>query len=686
MAYGVKYRIQYYRRYSGKQTTIDILEKDHISSAITELRAAEDPLTILFDGDPSNIYKPTIGSGAVIRIVETPLTLLGLFTDDPQKYMVRIFDGIANEDSDVSSDTDGKLIWQGFINAEIYSEGYSNPIATTIELNCNDGLALLDKIKYKTAADEYYEGTEDLAHIFQNIFGKLGIEFDRIFMNCDFSLTASPSLNTNLFDFLMSSNENFVDESGEPMSCRDVLNSIIGGLGLVMKFSGRDIHIIDPINLHDASKTKVYDISASYDTELASNELGGYLDISSQDVAWGLTGSVLDIEPAIDEAIVVYDPYTFTLYEYDFNKESNQTVEGTWSDMGAYWYNENVQFLNWIQGSANEAASIGLRETETGPPTYCLHMNDSQDYLTFTLPDYNSIVQDEFLQIRISFQVWVQTKDSSLNIFADDSTAAIIWQYKVPIIVRIGDLYWQGGNTWDVAASPQPMVVRQADVSESSVTHSQVNDRWTEGYVLVPLWNSGQRLFGNLKVYIFDELTTAVSEQVLPAINDEFVYHVLLKDFKIEIVNVQTGKIISNDRVKTKAVMSTNLTGKESTEIEVTSGTGLWGTSKAAYKTTLTDIPGIAKIEGLYRGTEATSHKTADLFLQSFQSQYKTPRIKIRGRLRVQDYLLDIRKYLIQDTNHMGDRAFYILNGEYHDREEMMDVEMIEVTGTRETI
>lgn len=685
MAYGVKYRIAYYRLQSGNQTTIDILERDYVG-AVTDLTAYGDPWRVTFEGTPDNIYKPTLGSGATLKVkVDTPFQLLDLFTDDPQKYMIRQFDGISDEDSDASSDAGGHLVWQGFVNAEIYNESYSNPLGDIVSINCNDGMVLLDKIKYKTASDEYYEGTVTVKEVLNNIFGKLGIEFTRVLTSNDLAVKPSPDLKVNPFLYLQIPNENFVDESGEPMSCRQVLDSIFGGITMVMYFQGRDIIITDPINLHDVTKGKSYTMS-TFDDEASSILLGGYLNLSNREITWGQTGSNVDVVPAVDEAIVIYNPYTFDKYEYDFNDAANHTVEGTFSDVGDYWYNEDVEFKDWTVGSSNTSATIGLKENEEDTPIFCLNLHDSQDYITLTLPNFNSVTQDDNLQLRISAEVWVQTKEDSLDIYASDDAAVIIWQYKVPLIVKIGDQYWNGTNNWSGVASVQPLVVRQENITEANVNYSQVNDRWTTGYMTVPLEASvvGDLISGNIIILIHDELTSDLTEQVLPAINDPYVYRVLLRNIKIEVIDKRTGKVVINESVKTKGFVSTNLTGKDSFTIETTCGTGTCGSSKGAFKTDQQTPAGI-NIVGLYRGTDTTAYNTSKLILQSFISQYKTPRFSISGVLDVHEHLMDIRKKLIKDTNR-GTRAYYILSGTYNDREETMEVLMIEVESTRDTI
>jgi hypothetical protein len=215
-----------------------------------------------------------------------------------------------------------------------------------------------------------------------------------------------------------------------------------------------------------------------------------------------------------------------------------------------------------------------------------------------------------------------------------------------------------------------------------------INDKWVKGTMTVPLQQSVSQdlISGNITIEIYDSLKSLFfANQIEMSVNTAFVYHVLLKNMVIEMVNASTGKVVVNEGVNFKAFISTNLTGKEGFEINTLCGTGVYGSSKAAFKSNQI-IPAGTNITGLYRDEEQFSYDTAKLILQSFISQYKQPRFKLTGNLDVQEYLLATQLKLIQDTNHLPGKSFYIVGGSYHDREEYMNVEMIELTDVREAL
>ena len=67
-AYGRKYSTNY-KRFSNSKTTIDILQKNY-SGSVTELMPGGDPLTIEWNCNVTNLYNPSDGSGATIRVFD----------------------------------------------------------------------------------------------------------------------------------------------------------------------------------------------------------------------------------------------------------------------------------------------------------------------------------------------------------------------------------------------------------------------------------------------------------------------------------------------------------------------------------------------------------------------------------------------------------------------------------------
>ena len=673
MSYNLKYKIDY-KRLSNQSTHIEILQNGW-TGGTTSLNPDVSPLTISKSGDVSNIFTPTIGTGAVININATPLSLLNLFTSDPQKFIVKCYN---------STGTTG-LFWQGFVNTGYYQEDYSANYPIPININANDGLAVLDKLWYKQASGNFYTGCTTIGTVINNILGKIsGLTFNNLYASNDICTNGS---NYNLFLNLVVDQQNYVDESGIAMTCRDVLNSIFQGLGLTIIFKANSIYVFDPINLNDSSKGKVYTLTAFSESSTA---IGGIIDLSGGTLTYYQTGQNLDVVPQVDEVDVKYDPYNFINYNYDFNDIKNLQNAGGWGHITtpSKWYNNNtLQFSGWTQSAGNHF--VGAAEDidgagVMGEPTYMLFLTNTnvndEPVLKLIIPNI-IIYKDGNLSVKISFDCWFQTKENNWNIFAP-STGNQVYGYAVQTSLKIGNQYYKGSSTgWQAGQTGQwhnliPVISCTNSQYYDKNTNSTTNDTWITANITLPLDSS---LVGSndIEFCVYDYFDG--SQVVTTRKNFAPVIGILLKNFNLSIVNTSTGKPIDNSGVLKRGNISTNLIYKTNvTEIKTTSGTGVYGVSRGAYRDT-----SYALIAGLYRGSYYT---TEQLILQNFLSQYKTPRLKLTANFNVKNYMLDIWFKLIKDNKYLSGKAFYIAGSTYDDETESMQCDMIEITAVRDSI
>lgn len=695
-SYGIKYKGSY-KRLSNGTTTVTISQKNYTGS-VTELSFQEEPVVIKYALDPRNIYQPTVGSGCTIKILAQPLTMLELFSEDPQEFKVVIYSGT----------TGGTITWQGFVNTEIFSEDYSLSKDVPLTIECNDGMKILENTKYLTTGGTLYSThTITLGQVLSNVLSKLNLSFNYIYTSNDITISGTT---TDFFNYLSIPNENFFDESLIAMNCRDVLNSIVGGIGLQMRFRGSNIYIIDPINLHTTTKGKRYDVSPVLGANQMASSIGGYLNISNNEIDWWETGMQLDILPSYGEISVEYDPYNFTDNTYDFNKKENIEKYGAFYNAGLFYpysgyhlVNTGVTFNNWENGTTgNTGNSIGIQEydrtlNET-TPEYCIWLHKTLRAVTHTL-EYSNITQDDNLRMRVTCDVWVHTKTSDNNIYAN-GTPVTVQQVYIPFACNIGGLWWGSDRKWYVMPEniyEHPLVVREEGIPKARVAESEINDRWTKCSIDVPLgkvWGSEAFLEGQVMIVFFDSFTGLYPQQIWPSsVSTSDIKNIYLKNVKVDFVDDTTGEVIGNKGVKTTFKINSDITNKEGLKIKTTSGTGTYGHSKAALKTNLQDTPGL-NITGLSRlgETGTTLYNTSYLILQSAISQYRKPRVLLSGCLDVRTHKMDTDMKLIQDSSYLNSSlkiftgytpAFYITNYTYSDRDEKLNVEMIELERNR---
>jgi|GEM_PF-4278836 len=672
MAYGVKYTTTYYRR-SGGATKIDILE-DGYGGAITTLLPATDPLTISVTNDINNIYAGTIGSGATIRVLADPLSL-DLFTTDPQKYKVIIYNG-------------STLIWQGFINAGIYSEPLGSPNYSLITLNANDGMNVLDMMNYAPDASTFYLGHSNIADIFSNIFGKLNLSFTDCRALINYSVDA---FRDNIFISLSAKQENYINEKDEPMTCRQVLTEIMKSFGLLMFFRGDTIHILDPLNLHDCTNGQQFNTTNWGETVEAYP--GGFLDISLNQITWYEKNIQTDINPPFYKFDIEYRPYTFTEQTYDFNDTDNIAYTGTWVGKTGY-YIANASFNGvTITGDIDAEAS---KDGDGNQTAYYLKLNGTAGTAKIDMAKTN-IYQDVGLVLKVSAEFYANTRDAE-NIYDSTKDSAIIWSIDVSFGVQIGSQYnrldedWNKTITWHTATISTAEVELFTTYSKTLFggtkvdtiinSESRIADKWVEGYFIAPIYiglTDSSTIDGSINVWI-----AGTYGNLLPITTPgTSLYNVLVRNVKVQILD-QTALPIEDMGENISAINKESSYTIQNETYKLLHGTGPYGVSRGAY---IDSYPGVEKVlSGIYRGLAADDssiYKTQYMVVQNIGTIYAEPRYILRGKLNASTYMLDTQDYLIKWSNHLPGKAFYIANYTYNDEKEYMDVEMLECPSTR---
>jgi hypothetical protein len=664
MAYNLRYFIPYVK-HSGVETDIWILEKDTSVGTFQTLVADGNPLEISFDGDTTNLYCGTVGSGATINLRVNPLTMSNLFTTDPQKFMVKIY-------------SNSILIWQGFISTGISYEELNTNKGVLFTLKANDGMAVLDMIPYRPDPSTYYESNTAAAIVLQRIMSKLNLTFDNGWGAMDYRVD---DYEQSIFFNLGVNQSNYIDENGKVMTCREVLDTIMNSLGLRMSFRGSAFHVIDPINLHDVTKGQI--LSSNWDANL-QNYPGGYLDISLNQIKWYSTGITKDQTQPYNQIEIKYDPYSLTDLSYDLADLSNWSNAGSFTGPlgplgpNQYYINNTIQYKNIItDGSILQQA---IKRNDGSEVEYYLKLQKNTHNQTgnagiarISFP-FSNIYNDPNVFLRISADFRCNTLGYD-NIY-DSSSAATDYTKMNYIDVSIGYLLGGGPDSsihWFGAKILSDYTLNAADFSSS-----QIQDQWITNTWKYPFGNLGSiSKDGSINVYIGGYYSTGWLTTT-----DK---NCLVKNINVDIVNAN-GESIQNTGQKYTALKSVSDNYINTpTEVNLKAGIGPYGTSRAAYRNPAT----LAPLDGIYRGLpngSGTKYNTAFHVAQSFVSEYNNPRLILRGNLDVRTHLLDTQNYLIKWSTYFPNKAFFIANATYNDKYEYMSVEMIECTSTRDNI
>lgn len=693
MSYNKIYTIDY-KRLSNKPTHIEILQNGW-TGGTTVLKPDATPLTINLQGDSSNIFCKTIGTGVILNVIANPLSLITLFNNsDPQANIVKIYNSTGATN----------LFWQGFINP-VYQEDYSVNYPTPVSINCGDGMQLLDTIYYKNSDYSFYTLNTSVGNVIKNVLSKLNLSFGNVYSDIDLT-TFDPDTDTyksNLFKYVNVNQHNYIDESFVPMTCRGVLDSLFGGIdGLKVQFIASDLYIINPINLNDATKGKKYTLPDF--TESTSN-FGGYVDImtgttgGSSSIGYYQTGQNLGSTDQVNEINIKYNPYNQTGFNYDFNA---MATGGTFSHVSVpsvdYWHNMSVLFSGWTQttsgGTAASGHFIGLKQTPLdSSPVYGLLIDNSGDVLTYKI-SFSNINPDLNLRLKITLESYCQTRlylngstpVDNENIYGSTETMPV-FGYKIITSIKCGNLYFDiTDSNWKSSFHNNTFLVIQDGVTISQYsadgTKSIVNDTWVTTSNVIPIGGiTGGSLTFSVNCIAGDsEINRSVKRPEYDAMSH--FRRILIKSVKIDITDI-AGNVITNNGILTRGNISTNLMYKTNvTDISTTSGCGNYGVSRGSYFTT-SNQPLL--LYGLYRTENGSTKMTDKLLIQTFQSQYKVPRVKLMASLNVKNYGLSLQNKLIKNTKYLG-KAFYISSYSYVDDQESMDVEAVELASTYDSI
>jgi hypothetical protein len=735
--YKAKYQIPY-RRFSGGLTTVIIYEKDYSGDTVTELEADVQPVIIDTSGNVDNIYEAMKGTGATIKLRVPALQFItgatSFFTTDAQKFKVKVFSG----------STGGTLIFQGFVSSGIYHEDYSTIKPTPITLNCNDGMTLLEDIPYMldVTANTKYSGTTTIIQALNNILSKLNLDFNTIITNNNLQIVSGI---TNIFKYLNVCNLNYYDENNQAMNCKTVLKSIFQPLGLVCSFRANRIYFIDPLNLHDATLGKTYNMNGEAEAQFS---IGGYQDLSGNTISYFQTGQNIDVVKPFNAVDVTYNPYTFISSSYDMNDVNNHT-SGTFTNMGVYFWANDIVFKNIVFQSGatlGEAVSrVEIPNIYTGSTGY--HGENSVDYYLklvhnsdvdehqhtnyvdnmgglqtgntidasgsykYVFPN-SYLKEDEFnkkLYLKLDVGLCINTRDFNDTMVADANSFAHITELHLNgIEIKCGDYYYTSQTRkWGVfknyselkavklygAGLNSPPVINNADYSYD------IQDMDIIATMIIVLNHVDYGLFLNSNIeirFLHDALIT--HQEVFPQVTkvngynhytSRLIRNILIKSVALSVLDSNFVSV-DNEDILTASNEITDIRKRSPLDIKLTNGCGKFGSSKASFSSdlsgTTSGAPGGSNITGLLRIGDTQLYNTSVLLSQSLLSQYSCPKLKLNMNLIVKNVGMALDKYLLKDSKHLPNKAFYVANSKYDDRDESLSVEIIELAVARQAI
>lgn len=324
--------LKYYHDFIGADDVVNRFEILQSSSTIPGiLEAAPDAFALEYLEVKK--LEPVQGSQATLRLIsERNFQYLDLHTDDMQKYLIKFY----------RSD---QLYWIGYLDSELYNENLTDYAPYAVEFSGAD-FNILERLKFRDENEKAYTGIAPFITQLKRCFSKLGLPFQKLCIGCSTVPEGiSMAVSETALHVLYIQSANFYDEDGEPMSCREVVESILEPFGLMMVQRDASVYIYDLNIIKSGGVMKCYNFETlSYIGDTAVNvQLGDIGEIGTMS-----TEASLGFEEMVNNVTI-----TSSLYVDKENVDVNLEEDGLSEQIyvvrppsNSFFFNKSEQIEN----------------------------------------------------------------------------------------------------------------------------------------------------------------------------------------------------------------------------------------------------------------------------------------------------------------------------------------------------
>lgn len=696
MAYGLRFRGEWLDKLGGL-SRFDIEERDFVGNAeIMDMQ--EDPL----DTERADIGdKTSVGSGCELRVTATyDGQFLGLYTKDAQKFKGKHY-------------KDGRLIWVGYLNSEVYTEGFDRVKDYPVTLQFNDGIAVLERIKFLKSDGSRYTELMKAWDVIALIIDRLGLEFQYLYTAFDIYEKAMDTTKELLQQFKVDA-RNYYDEKGEPLNCREVLEAIISPFHAVCFTNEACLNIIrEPLLSRDSFTRKRYALGSSIGEDQVVNPC---LSIPSQADFYEMDQSI-DVVAGKNKATVKYSPYGVEEL-YGFPPRDPDRWIGT-----PEWYKWNEPLFGDVLKLAGVTGYKGLILGENTTITCFtsnltngenLNLNDDSINYTFWcknpysgkyLLQSDNLINDQRVyktgKSTIQIKVEIIPNNSSYIFTFTSGFNPSIKKIIVPMCITVdGKTYKPSTKTWEITSTESSDNWVYAELEEES---SMYGRKVTIGYTLetfdIPCGLLGFKIKADMSAYKKDGNEYELLNKT--GIGDE---NTLLY---LHVVNVD-GYVVNKNGIGTYPGTDQPLDGieidkanfddieftgeindqwiNEASDIEI-----IHGDSK---ENNCTDRGGFHLLNDEFTGEWKTFRDTqyyniAELLLRSFISNYQDSKFQLSGTVSSTnmfngngmnvDGILSFHSVLTYPGSTLGNKKLMFMGGTYNDKSQTISGNWVEI-------
>lgn len=429
--YDVRYRLEY-NDIEGQGSKIDILERDY-SGDIEEVCGTDTPLMLSLRGENSDIFTPILSSGAVIGLTsETNFQFIDLFTQDDRKYQVRFYKNTGSGDVER---------WRGYLTPSLYQEQYYTDRNYYVEAEATDQLANLRNILFQDASGNNVTGDLQLIKILSIILSYTDLSLNirsciSIFdLDMDVTVSDDPLVQTYI------DAETYLNSSGDPFTCYDVLNNILLSFGSRI-FQWQGYWYLIPIDFFTNTITyREFDTNGDY---ISNGSFDPLIDIKqpteSNRACWANKTQNLEVRPALGKCTINYQlrKVPFGLINGGFESlQLREPVSGpflTTQAIGIY--------DNWSLNLNGNVASLATVSTAAfgNNSQYSGSINSNGNNTNYAEDAYLQSVPNNII---FSESDWIIFK---FDFFPDSRRPPLYLKFKFSL--KLEDYYLQGDGTW----------------------------------------------------------------------------------------------------------------------------------------------------------------------------------------------------------------------------------------------
>lgn len=690
--YNTKYQI-FFRSVNNELFQIQIKENNY-NGSVTELTGGVSPFLINYDSESEFLYNPLRFSGGTLKVVGSDY-LQSLFSTNYQQYKVNLLD------------KSNKILWTGYITPELYSQEYSG-FNFELEIECISALSTLEYFKFEKKTE-----TISLFQLIKDSINKANGDYSNIYIPIVYGTST-----TNILNEMIISSNNFIDEDGEAMNYKNILEEICKFLGWTMTERDGDIYFIDvdyiksgnnqyfkynstlisvSVATLSTNKLNVQEIG-SEGIENSLSIIGGFnkINVIASDYEADKDNLYpefeFDTNTKLSHAVMdrdnkryqkeYYNTTEFIVYTYKYNastKSYASTSEPMFNNInkqkaGSVAVQQSNYEINNMPNKLNWTKMFEIKQFEDDniiPETYLCAQSDaiilSKYPIVRTKTSSSALLFDPSIRLAIDFQIYYMIEDlkgiiGDFNYKINSTDKFDLDKVYIPARLRCGSYYYNGtGWTTDSNNSFKLFtdIKKKSDTFGVWFNARNTND-FTQGTNNLngTIINFDRTIIGDLELILYNPK------------HELFFTYAFIKDISIDSQKINYSTVKENskkDTLYTNVVNESFINEADDIELIITSSNN----SELSFSKVIINNNILNTINNKITNK---AEKPEKLLIQRVINQYKQPKLKLLEIIKP-----NVTHYQLITDNKLINKDFIIINENIDYYNDTDEITMLEV-------